>query len=284
VPIPDEPADPRGLHGRWTSFQRFGTLPATGRPAGWVDHYWFACWDLRGQPAYRQRIAPAPNVQLSFVFGDGGDGGDGAGDPVARVHGVARGRVVRTLAGLGHAFGVAFRAGCFRPLLGRPVSEITGRSLPATEVFGAGVPVDELAAAGDEHGRRAVVQRFLLGVLPDRDPAAERAAGIVAAVQADPGLVRVDQLAARHGLSVRALQRLFADQVGVSPKWMIRWARLRELTDRLAAGGRVDWAVLAAELGYADQAHLSRDFRALVGEPPTSYAGRYPSAARSSSG
>jgi AraC-like DNA-binding protein len=50
---------------------------------------------------------------------------------------------------------------------------------------------------------------------------------------------------------------------------------LHEVTERLAAGCTVDWARLAAELGYADQAHLSRDFTALVGEPPTRYAERY---------
>ncbi|GAA0911687.1 hypothetical protein GCM10009558_099650 [Virgisporangium aurantiacum] len=58
---------------------------------------------------------------------------------------------------------------------------------------------------------------------------------------------------------------------------MIRRYRLHEITERLAAGTGVDWAATAAELGYADQAHLTRDFTKLVGEPPTAYAERYPS-------
>ena len=41
-------------------------------------------------------------------------------------------------------------------------------------------------------------------------------------------------------------------------------------------GGSIDWAGLAAELGYADQAHFTRDFTAMVGESPTVYAERYP--------
>jgi AraC-like DNA-binding protein len=48
------------------------------------------------------------------------------------------------------------------------------------------------------------------------------------------------------------------------------------LTERMAAGRQIDWARVAAELGYADQAHLSRDFTAIVGETPTQYAQRYP--------
>ena len=75
---------------------------------------------------------------------------------------------------------------------------------------------------------------------------------------------------------VRALQRMFVEYVGVGPKWCIRRFRIAEATSRLAAGVAVDWAALAVELGYADQAHFSRDFTAILGEPPTKYAQRYP--------
>lgn len=74
---------------------------------------------------------------------------------------------------------------------------------------------------------------------------------------------------------VRRLQRLFAAHVGVGPKWVIRRYRLHEATERMARGDAIVWADLAGELGYADQAHFSRDFAALFGEPPTRYARRY---------
>jgi AraC-like DNA-binding protein len=169
-------------------------------------------------------------------------------------------------------FGVAFRAGCFRPFLGRPVSTITDRSLPGSAVFGPSVP----RLIGDEvDALVATVEAFLRERVPAVDPSAETAAGIVDRIATTPGLMRVDAVAAESGLRVRRLQRLFAEHVGVPPKWVIRRYRLREVTERLASGGAVDWARLAADLGYADQAHLSRDFAALVGEPPTRYAERY---------
>jgi AraC-like DNA-binding protein len=67
---------------------------------------------------------------------------------------------------------------------------------------------------------------------------------------------------------------LFSDYVGVSPKWVTRRARLHEAALRVEADGpaAVDWAVLAADLGNADQAHLTRDFTATLGVPPTRYA------------
>ncbi|WP_232519950.1 helix-turn-helix domain-containing protein [Actinosynnema pretiosum] len=94
-------------------------------------------------------------------------------------------------------------------------------------------------------------------------------------IESSPGLTRVDAVARELGVGVRSLQRLFAEHVGVGPKWVVRRYRLREATDRLAAGGRIAWAELAAELGYADQGHLTRDFTEVFGEPPTTYARRY---------
>lgn len=256
--------DDRGLRGRWTNFQRHAFLEPRTDLVPFVSGYWMVTWDLRGQPAYRQLVVPYPNVHLTFR------------DGLARVHGVSRGHVFRELAGMGRVFGVAFRPGCFRPYLRSPVSALTDRSVPASDVLGSDVPAAGIASATDEKEMRQIVERFLSAHLPARDPLADKAADMVARVAAEPAITRVDDLANGLDTSVRRLQRLFADYVGVSPKWVIRRYRLHEITQRMAAGGRIEWARLAAELGYADQAHLSRDFTAIVGESPTRYAQRYP--------
>ena len=115
-------------------------------------------------------------------------------------------------------------------------------------------------------------EALLCSVRPEQDPVAERVAALVSRITADPGLRRVDQLAAASGMTARSLQRLFADYVGVSPKWVMRRARLHEAAERADSGEPVDWASLAADLGYADQAHLTRDFTATIGISPTRYA------------
>lgn len=79
----------------------------------------------------------------------------------------------------------------------------------------------------------------------------------------------MDALAGETGMTVRNLQRLFTEHVGVGPKWLIRRYRLPEVTERMAAGGVIQWAELAADLGYADQAHFVRDFISMFGESPT---------------
>ena len=264
--------DARELRGAWATFQRHWYGVPAAELAPFVSGYWVAAWDLRGQEPYRQKIVPYPSVYLTFR--------DGA----AVVRGPERGHTVRVLEGRGRVFGVTFRPGCFRPFLDTSVATITGRAVPAATVFGPDLPVvaEELpmdtAHALEEQAQRTLlrVEALLRERLPPVDPLAERAAAIVALVQAEPQLTRVDALAERAGLGVRRLQRLFSEYIGLGPKWVIRRYRLHEVGERLAAGAAIDWVRLAGELGYADQAHFVRDFTAMVGESPTRYAERYP--------
>ncbi|TQS45580.1 AraC family transcriptional regulator [Cryptosporangium phraense] len=253
--------DARGLRGGWASFQRHSSVPPSPDLAPFVDHYWIARWDLRGQPPYRQLLPPTVGVHLSFV---GEEAGEVRG-PLRRFH-------HRTLAGEGRALGVAFRPGGFRPYLGGPVSAIADRSVPMDAVFDRAVVLP--SALADEQ-LVDEVEQVLRADRPPVDPAGREASAAVDVIAADPALTRVDALASRLGVGVRSLQRLFAEYVGVGPKWCIRRYRLLEVTSRLADGAAVDWAALAAELGYADQAHFSRDFTAILGEPPSRYALRY---------
>jgi len=256
-----------------TRFQLARRPPSDGL-APFVDFYWILRWDLRGRGAHEQTILSHPSVNLAFEAG-------GAG-----IYGVDRRLFTRSLSGSGRVFGVRFRAGCFRPFWRAPISELTNRVVPAARVFGpeaeetrraimrADAFADTLAGTFD-HADAVMTEHaeaLLLSVRPERDPAAEQAAALVARITGDPALRRVDQLAAASGMSTRSLQRLFADYVGVSPKWVMRRARLHEAAERADGGEVVDWAGLAADLGYADQAHLTRDFTATIGIPPTHYA------------
>ncbi|MFZ0216517.1 MAG: AraC family transcriptional regulator, partial [Candidatus Dormiibacterota bacterium] len=114
--------------------------------------------------------------------------------------------------------------------------------------------------------------RMLADRAPDAAPRTEAARDLAELIAADPTLTRVDQVARRAGCSVRSLQRLFTEQVGASPKWVIRRYRLLEAAERAGRGGRVSWSELALALGYSDQAHLTREFTAMVGVPPAEYA------------
>ena len=250
--------------------------------APFVEYYWIPRWDLRGEPPHAQTILPHPNVHLVFEA-------SGAG-----IFGVDRRLFTRSLSGLGLAFGVRFLAGCFRPFWQAPISQLTDRVVPAARLFGpqaektrqaimrvsagsasSAGPAGSAGSADSEEADGWMIgyaEALLCSVRPERDLLAEQVAALVSRITADPGLRRVDQLAAASGMTARSLQRLFADYVGVSPKWVMRRARLHEAAERADSGEPVDWARLAADLGYADQAHLTRDFTATIGISPTRYA------------
>jgi AraC-like DNA-binding protein len=227
-----------------------------------VQHFWSVRWDLRGLKPQRRETLPHPNVHLVF---------EGAGR--SRVHGIHSGRFTTLLEGCGGVFGVKFRPGGLRPFLGFPLARLRDRSLPPETVFDADVALleHEVLAAEDDDHRTAAVERYLLARVPPPDPQVARVGDIVDAIAAEPGITTVDQLLERWQTGKRSLQRLFNEYVGVGPKWVINRYRLHEALERLAQGGDVDWARLALDLGYFDQAHFIRDFKALVGRTPGEY-------------
>ncbi|MES9509041.1 helix-turn-helix domain-containing protein [Streptomyces sp. NPDC000609] len=250
----------------------------------YLEHYWLIDWDL-SEP-YASHLVPHPSVNLVFQQYGSGDGPASAEDGqasegtqgaenagFAEVSGIGLELFTQKLEGRGRVCGVQFRPGGFRPFApDRPVSEWTGRRLPADEVFAPPAPPSDVLGPADEDARVAALDTYLLALGPEPDPQAERAMALVDLVRTDRAVRRVDELARAEGLSSRSLQRLFAAYVGVGPKWVILRYRIHEALERAESEQRVDWAELAAELGYSDQAHLVRDFTATVGVPPTAFA------------
>ncbi|MFF9114045.1 DUF6597 domain-containing transcriptional factor [Streptomyces massasporeus] len=255
--------DPSGLLDR-VRFRRHEPAEPLRR---YIEWYWLIDWDL---PApYASHIVPHPCVNLTFQWDEA------EGPPYAEVTGVALGLYTRKLTGRGRVCGAKFRPGGFRPYTPEvPVSRWTGRALPAREVFPqiTDDTARSIVTADGDRARVAALDAVLLSLPHTPDPQADLAIDLVRHIRADRTVRRVGDFAHAEGLSVRALQRLFATCVGVSPKWVILRYRIHEALEQAGTRDDIDWAALAADLGYADQAHLVRDFTATVGVPPTAYA------------
>ncbi|MBX9365226.1 DUF6597 domain-containing transcriptional factor [Streptomyces sp. WAC04114] len=255
--------DPSGLLDR-VRFRRHEPAEPLRR---YIEWYWLIDWDL---PApYASHIVPHPSVNLTFQWDEA------EGPPYAEVTGVALGLYTRKLTGRGRVCGAKFRPGGFRPYTPEvPVSRWTGRALPAREVFPqiTDDTARSIVTADGDRARVAALDAVLLSLPHTPDPQADLAIDLVRHIRADRTVRRVGDFAHAEGLSVRALQRLFATCVGVSPKWVILRYRIHEALEQAGTRDDIDWAALAADLGYADQAHLVRDFTATVGVPPTAYA------------
>ena len=224
-----------------------------------VDYHWLVRWHV---PApYRQQVVPQPRVHVAAEAGR------------LLVHGVSQRPFFRTLEGTGHVLGAAFHPGGFRPLLRAGVGGISGTVRPAGELLG----VDDRPAAArilgghDAAEMVGAMEAYLLAVGPEPDPTGRQVTELVAEAERRTEITRAEVLAAEAGMTLRSLQRLFAAYVGVGPKWVIRRFRILDAVAAAHSGAVTDWAALARELGFSDQAHLTRVFTQVVGTPPASY-------------
>lgn len=232
-----------------------------------VEHYWVVRWDLRGQEPYRSETLPHPSIHLVIE------------PDAAHIVGVVTHKFSRLLQEQGWAFGIKFRPGAFYPFVRTPVSGYTDKTVDLATQFGAAGRALEAAlrTATDDAQMVTEAENFLLQLAsaagdPLLDENVRLTGEIVNTIMAERAITKVDQLAGRFHNNKRALQRLFSQYVGVSPKWVIQRYRLHEAAEQAAAGEVVDWSTLAVELGYFDQAHFIKDFKAIVGLTPAEYA------------
>ncbi|MEO7456458.1 MAG: helix-turn-helix domain-containing protein [Gemmatimonadaceae bacterium] len=253
-------------------FNHVKCAPSTAL-ASFVEYYWVSRWDRRGQPARAAASLLDPCVHLQVRDGR------------AEVMGVVRGTYRVRLEGRGCIVGVKFRPGGFNAFVDQPAMRWTDRTVPAELLFGASSTKSArdltdatVACDGDATAHAAIVtprlDAFLESRAPVRDSIAEDVAALVALIATSPHVKRVADLVQASGRSERTLQRLFAQYVGASPAWTIRRYRLHSAAARLSAREPQDVRAVAWELGYADQAHFIRDFRATIGVTPGAYVDR----------
>ncbi|SMB91373.1 AraC family transcriptional regulator [Deinococcus hopiensis] len=136
----------------------------------------------------------------------------------------------------------------------------------------AGREIVALLELGEWEAARQVLEAWLLSLLNGH--AAEAGKGVEAAerIYRALGKVRVADLAEELNLSPRQLERLFAGQVGVSAKTLARLVRFEEAHFRIRQAPDTSVADLAFDLGFFDQAHLIKEFRALTLMTPRAFA------------
>ncbi len=230
--------------------------------APFVRHFWFIRWDRRGLPPHPQSTLTLPAVNAVV---------EAAQDSVS---GVWTRRFERSLEGTGAVFGCLFRPAGFCPFWGRSMHLLTDRALPFAEVFGEPpTAIRDCAFSGaPDAAILAVFEQFLRARRPALSTEMAEVNRWVEAAESNPGIAQAEALAARVGVGLRTLQRGLRSCVGIGPKQILRRYRLLEAASRLGRGEPVDQIDLALTLGYADQAHFVRDFRAVVGRPPARYA------------
>lgn len=125
---------------------------------------------------------------------------------------------------------------------------------------------DRLNSLRDPASRKLVMEELVRGFSPlVRDGRCRQAAALL---KAQGGGLRINELATGMGLHVRSLERLFLDQLGISPKQLACLVRFSRLSWALRAGNFTSLADVAYTCGYTDQSHMIREFKKFTGYVP----------------
>ncbi|WAS89765.1 helix-turn-helix domain-containing protein [Nannocystis punicea] len=176
--------------------------------------------------------------------------------------------------GIARAIVLQFKPGWSLPLLGVAASALADRIVALEDLWGrpgSDLCLDLLATRTlpqmVDRVSRAIAARTHRTFEPSSARLARRAVHLF-----ERGEARVESVAERLGVTARHLRRAFTESVGIGPKDFARTVRLQRAV-RLAATSQ-DWARIAADAGYYDQAHFITDFRELVGLTPGAFLKR----------
>ena len=169
---------------------------------------------------------------------------------------------------------ISFFPGAAGAFVGLPMPELVGRMASPDEVWPHDFreAVAELEPLPTDQRIAGLADLLLARLEPCKEPRPQ-VREAVRLIRASRGRVTVRWLADHLNLSISQLERSFAKHVGVGPKLLARQTRVCALAAEAIGPASPGWALLAAKYGYADQAHLAREFRELTGLTPSRFAG-----------
>jgi AraC-like DNA-binding protein len=174
-----------------------------------------------------------------------------------------------------NVMGVRFRPAGTAIFMPFDLSEIQNEEITLESLWGgAGRSLQDIVIdAKSDDDRIRAIERFLMERLrPERLDA--RIGKAVRLIEHRRGRIAVSEISARVGWSVRQLERQFLNRIGVGPKALLRTLRFQTLLQLARSGTTPDWASLAVDCGFFDQAHLIHEFRRFAGEPPEVFLGQ----------
>lgn len=240
----------------------FHRLPAPSSVADLVQWFWIAEWDIESGRTSRQHVIAYPGSNLvvqcdDVVF---------AGPTTCASY--------RDLSGRGWAVGALLRPAAVPLFTDSPAGLRDAEVSVPLEDLHRGVAAAMSASDGDTRraGAAAAFTAWLGPLaresLPDEALLANRLMDLLGS---DASVARIEEAAERLSASPRTLQRVARKYIGLSPAALIRRRRVQDAAERARSDSSADLARIAAEAGYADHAHLTNDFRKVLGLTPSSY-------------
>jgi AraC-like DNA-binding protein len=254
-------------------------LHTPGSPlAAFIRCFWY--WEGAPQSHARERLLPNGEAAIIFNLRDDEMRIYDADDPQRYVScglvGITGPRVncfVIDTAAEERVIGIQFHAGGSFPFFREPAAEVANQSVALDCLWGprAGLIREQLLAAGTPDAMFALLERALLDHLArplELHPAVAFARRHICRA---PHTATIAGVTERIGMSQRRFIELFRHQIGLAPKAFCRVRRFQRVLESVHRRQSVDWAQVALDGGYYDQAHFIHDFQDFSGMTPAAY-------------
>jgi len=254
------------------NYRRFKPSAAVSR---FVEFYWTL--EDKSQATGNQIVIPDGRSGIIINFAtpfQSNANGAWIGQPECFFVGQITGPLLLRAAGPSGMIGIQFRPHGAAHLLEMPMHEVTDSAVALEHIsrrlFRALEGVRDLPTLARAVGAiDPILHAFAKNTSADFDSITQA----IQDIERTSGLISIDDVANRIGLSTRQLQRRFAERVGISPKLFSRMQRFQGVL-RTTEDPSANWVTAAIHNGYYDQAHLIRDFRQFSGKPPTALLDR----------
>ncbi len=169
--------------------------------------------------------------------------------------------------------GAHFRTGGAAPFFGFPISELTSSVVELDLIWKRQILAlrEQILQVPTIARKFDLLERYLLGVARTRLEPDHTVAAALATLRTWPVLSLRD-LAAHLGISQRQMIARFDSRVGLTPKLTSRVFRFQKVLKKVHGNHDPDWADVAVDCGYYDQAHLIHEFQEFAGVSPGFYA------------
>lgn len=229
-----------------------------------LDHLWVAEWSVPPGMMFPVEVLAMPCVNLVLT------------SATAMVAGVKTERQCHELFGSGRIAGLRFKPGGFHPFYSRPVASIRNLEFPSEMLHPSLTTgwVQSLMSSDDFSTMANTLFDTITRLPTRRAPKTVLVEQILKRCWHQPELP-IAAIAESSAMSVRTLEALFHDAVGVSLVWIRR--QIRAISAMRVDSADSGWAEIAQQLGYSDQAHMTNQFRQVVGVPPGTFFRKYKS-------
>lgn len=239
-----------------------------------ISHLVLSFWEFvvggeTGEPKIHEVF---PDGCVSILYYRNENFGDGA----LFVHGLTF-EIFKTEVYAGDCFwGMRLSPAACQKILRFSPAEIQSQSINETKSFPhlTGALLQKLIAAANFNEAVEIYQAQMKNLNLAPENVDEKVVKAVRIIEENAGKMKISEIAKAVGISPRQLERRFRKSAGLTPKQFARARRIRAAAVSVVEQTGMSWANRAAEMGFADQAHLTNEFSTLTGRSPNSFAER----------